>query len=75
MKDFNQIKIRLKLTIGFVIGNHEEDVLLSDYINEEEWSKLNIFEREDYIRDEILKEWANEYIEMSSEVLEEKEEG
>ncbi|BFM84851.1 hypothetical protein JUNP543_3248 [Acinetobacter baumannii] len=70
MSDFTSIKVRLKLSIGFVIGNQEEDVLLSDYISEEEWNALGFFEKQEFVEKEILNEWANGYIEKSAEVLE-----
>lgn len=70
MTDFNQIKIKLKLSIGFPVANHEEETFLSEHISEEEWNKLGFFEKEKFIEDEILKEWAYDYIEMSSEIVE-----
>ncbi|SSU62106.1 Uncharacterised protein [Acinetobacter baumannii] len=70
MSEFNSIKVRLKLSIGFVIGNQEEDVLLSDYISEDEWNALGFFEKQRFVEEEILEEWANEYINKSAEVLE-----
>lgn len=70
MSEFNSIKVRLKLSIGFAVGNHELDVLLSDYISEEEWNALGFFEKQSFVEEEILQEWANGYIEKSAEVLE-----
>ncbi|WP_409247224.1 hypothetical protein [Acinetobacter baumannii] len=70
MSEFNSIKVRLKLSISFVIGNQEEDVLLSDYISEDEWNALGFFEKQEFVEKEILNEWANEYIEKCAEVLE-----
>jgi hypothetical protein len=70
MSEFSSIKVRLKLSIGFVVGNHEEDVLLSDYISEKEWKALGFFEKQEFVEKEILNEWANEYIEKCAEVLE-----
>ncbi len=70
MSEFDSIKVRLKLSIGFVVGNHEEDVLLSDYISEAEWNALGFFEKQEFVEKEILNEWANEYIEKCAEVLE-----
>ena len=55
MTDFNQIKIKLKLSIGFPVANHEE-----------EWNKLGFFEKDEFIQNEILREWAYDYIEMSA---------
>lgn len=70
MSEFNSIKVRLKLSIGFAVGNHELDVLLSDYISEKEWNALGFFEKQSFVEEEILQEWANGYIEKSAEVLE-----
>lgn len=70
MSEFNSIKVKLKLSIGFVIGNQEEEVLLSDYISEDEWNALGFFEKQKFVEEEILNEWANEYIEKCAEVLE-----
>ncbi|AQZ81535.1 hypothetical protein BUM88_07890 [Acinetobacter calcoaceticus] len=69
MSEFSSIKVRLKLSIGFAVGNHEEDVLLSDYISEKEWNALGFFEKQEFVEKEILNEWANEYIEKCAEVL------
>ncbi|MDC4364257.1 hypothetical protein OHW57_14600 [Acinetobacter baumannii] len=70
MSEFNSIKVKLKLSIGFVIGNQEEEVLLSDYISEDEWNALGFFEKQKFVEEEILNEWANGYIEKCAEVLE-----
>lgn len=70
MSDFNEIKIKLKLTIGFPIANREEETFLHEHISEDDWNKLGFFEKEKFIEDEILKEWAHDYIEMSSEIME-----
>ncbi|MDH2667699.1 hypothetical protein QDR98_17430 [Acinetobacter baumannii] len=65
MSEFNSIKVRLKLSIGFAVGNHELDVLLSEYISEEEWNALGFFEKQRFVEEEILNEWANGYIEKA----------
>ncbi|HGH3625122.1 TPA: hypothetical protein ACJK69_003088 [Acinetobacter baumannii] len=70
MSEFNSIKVRLKLSIGFAVGNHELDVLLSEYISEQEWNALGFFEKQSFVEEEILNEWSNGYIEKSAEVLE-----
>ena len=74
MSDFNEIKIKLKLTIGFPVANREEETFLHEHISEYEWNKLGFFEKEKFIEDEILKEWAYDYIEMSSEIVEQSHE-
>ena len=70
MSNFDQIKVKLKLSIGFVVGNQEDEVFLSEYISEEEWMKLGFFERDQFVEKEILREWAHEHIVMCSEVVE-----
>lgn len=70
MSNFDQIKVKLKLSIGFVVGNQEDEVFLSEYISEEEWMKLGFFERDQFVEKEILREWAYEHIVMCSEVME-----
>ncbi len=61
----------MKLSIGLV-GDQEDEVLLSDYISEDEWKKLSFLEKEEYLETEILAEWANGYIEKSVWVEEAK---
>ncbi|HCQ9940336.1 TPA: hypothetical protein OMR03_000096 [Acinetobacter baumannii] len=70
MSEFNSIKVRLKISIGFAVGNQEEEVLLSDYISEDEWNALGFFEKQEFVEKEILNEWANGHIDKSAEVLE-----
>lgn len=50
MSNFDQIKVKLKLSIGFVVGNQEDEVFLSEYISEEEWMKLGFFEKDEFIQ-------------------------
>ena len=71
MTDFNQIKIKLKLSIGFPVANHEEETFLSEHISEEEWNELGFFEKDEFIQNEILREWAYDYIEMSAYIKDE----
>lgn len=63
--NFNSIKVQLKLSIGYPVANREDEVLLSDYISEDEWNKLNLFEKDEFLENEILNEWANDFIEKS----------
>ncbi|WP_308468980.1 DUF7167 family protein [Acinetobacter bereziniae] len=74
--DFNQIKVKLTLSIGFAVGKRKDEVYLHEYISEEEWNALGFFEKQAFIEEEILTEWANEYIDINAELIEEeKEEG
>ena len=51
MKNFDQIKIKLKLTIGYPVANREEETFLHEHISEEEWKALGFFEKEKFIED------------------------
>ncbi|HJP47912.1 hypothetical protein [Acinetobacter venetianus] len=62
MSNFNKIKVKMRLSIG-LIGDRENEELLSDHISEDEWNKLNLFEKEQFLETEIMAEWANGYIE------------
>lgn len=73
MSDFNQLKVKMKLSIGLT-GNQEDECFLYEHIGENEWNKLNFFEKEAFIETEILDEWANGYIEKSVWVEEVKAE-
>lgn len=68
MKKFDEITVNLRLSIGYSVAQQEEKVYLHEYISEEEWGELNLFEKDDFIRNEILNEWANNYIESSAEL-------
>ena len=70
MSDFDQIKVKLKLSIGFPVANREDETYLCEHISEDEWNKLGFFEKDQFVEKQILKEWACEYIEMCSEVME-----
>lgn len=70
MSEFSKIKISLKLSIGFSVADREDETFLGEHISENEWKKLNLFEKEQFIEDEILKEWAHNYIEMSAQIKE-----
>lgn len=70
MADFNKIKVSLNLSIGFPVANREEETFLHEHISEEEWNKLGFFEKSKFVEEEILKEWAHNYIDMYSEIKE-----
>jgi len=71
MSNFNKLKVKMRLSIGLV-GEQEDEVLLSNYISENEWNKLNLFEKEEFLETEILAEWANDYIDKGVWVEEPK---
>lgn len=68
MKKFEDLKIKLNLSIGFVVGNRQDEVFLSDYTDEDEWKSMNIFEQEQFIHEEIAKPWSENYICLEFEV-------
>lgn len=65
MSDFQNLKVKMNLSIGFAVANQDEEVYLHEYITEDKWNKLNIFEKEDFLKEEILDDWAGNYIEKS----------
>lgn len=74
MSKFNSIKIKLYLSIGFPGAVHKDDVFLHEYISECEWNKLNETERENFLHEEILQEWANDRVEKSAWIEDEEAE-
>lgn len=64
MSDFENLKIRFNLSIGYYGANRDEVVSLSDYIDEETWNEMNESEKEKFI-DEITEDWSLNYIELS----------
>ena len=70
MTEFKQIKIKLKLSIGFPVANREDETFLHEHISEEEWNKLGFFEKEEFVEKEILRELAYDFIEMSAHIEE-----
>lgn len=68
---FKDIKIEVGLSIGFCTARRKELINLSDYINEKEWDSLDEDAKTAYIEDTLVKEWANEYIEMYAYRIEE----
>ena len=65
MTKFDEIKVKLHLSIGFPVANLEDVVFLHEYISEENWNKLDLSAKQEFLEEEILNEWANDYIEKS----------
>ncbi|MFC3902521.1 hypothetical protein SAMN05421749_103277 [Acinetobacter marinus] len=74
MSKFNSIKIKLYLGIGFPGAVHEEDVFLHEYISESEWNKLNATEKEEFLHEEIFREWVSGYLDQSVSIYDEEAE-
>ena len=68
MAKFDELQVKLHLSIGFPVANHSDVVFLHEYIDEEDWNKLSFFAKQEFIEEEILNEWANDYIEKSAYV-------
>lgn len=61
MKNFNELKVNMNLSIGFVQDRRESEPL-SNFIDEDSWNKMNKLEMEQFIN-ECIKDWAFNYIE------------
>lgn len=68
MTPFKDIKVTLSVSTPNKIFVQEATVYLRQYISEEEWNKLNFFARQEFIEEEILNEWVDNYIEKSATV-------
>ena len=62
MKKFEDLKINMNLSIGFVQDRRESEPL-SNFINEDEWLELSDAEKEKAI-DNFIRDWAFNYIEF-----------
>lgn len=70
MKNFEDIKVKLSLSIGYVVGNRKDEVLLSDYISEEEWKEMDLFEKDKFVHEEIAQPWSENFLDLGFEVEE-----
>lgn len=70
MSKFTELQVKLNLSIGFPGAEHNHFTFLHEHISEEAWNKLSFFAKQEFIEDEILNEWANDYIEKSAVILE-----
>lgn len=61
MKKFEDLKINMNLSIGFVQDRRESEPL-SDFIDEDSWNEMNELEKEKFIN-ECISDWAFNYIE------------
>lgn len=59
MSNFNNIKIKLSFGCGF-IHRQEDEEMLSDYWEEDEWNNLSDEEKEKWL-DEFWLEWKANY--------------
>lgn len=66
---FKDIKVSVHLSIGLANADRNEEVNLCDYIEEDAWNKFSDEERENYITEELVKEWAYEYICFGGEII------
>ena len=62
MQKFEDLKINMNLSIGFVQGRRESEPL-SNFIGEDEWIELSDEEKEKFI-DDCIRDWAFNYIEF-----------
>lgn len=55
MSDFDQIKVKLKLSIGFPVANREDETYLCEHISEDEWNKLGFLKKTNLLKRKFLK--------------------
>lgn len=63
MNNFNGLKIKLSLSIGYSVAKRTDEHSLSDYFEEDEWESLSEAERAKALG-EIADEWAYNYIDI-----------
>ncbi|MBC68535.1 hypothetical protein [Acinetobacter sp.] len=63
MTNFNDLKIKLSLSIGYASAKRTDEHSLSDYFEEDEWLSLSETERAKAL-DEIADEWSYNYIDI-----------
>ena len=64
MTNFNDLKIKLSLSIGYAGAKRTDEHSLSEYFEGDEWESLSEAERTKAL-DEIADEWAYNYIDIS----------
>jgi len=63
MNSFNDLKIKLSISIGYAGAKRTDEHSLSDYFEEDEWASLSEEEKTKAL-DEIVDEWASNYIDI-----------
>ncbi|WP_151984409.1 DUF7167 family protein [Acinetobacter radioresistens] len=70
IKNFEEQKVRLYLSIGYAASAREDSVYLKDYISESEWNALSPSEQENFLYEEILKDWESDHLDSSASLEE-----
>lgn len=70
IKNFEEQKVRLYLSISYAASAREDSVYLKDYINESDWNALNPTEQENFLYEEILKDWESDHLDSSASLEE-----
>lgn len=70
IKNFEEQKVRLYLSIGYAASACEDSVYLKDYISESEWNALSPSEQENFLYEEILKDWESDHLDSSASLEE-----
>lgn len=69
MKDFNEIKVKMHLSIGIHNANKEDETYLSDWTDEDSWNEMSETEKEKFIED-CISDWAYNYIDIGGGIVE-----
>lgn len=68
MTNFNNLKIKLSLSIGYAGAKRTDEHRLSEYFEEDEWESLSEEERNKAL-DDIADEWAYNYIDVGVSLI------
>ncbi len=68
MSNFENVKIKLNLSIGYSGANQEDEHYLHEYFDEETWNDFSEKEKQDELH-EIAKEWADNFIEYCANLI------
>lgn len=63
MKTFEELKVKMGLSIGYTGASRNDEVYLSEWIDEETWSEMNESEKEKFLND-CIEDWAWNYIDI-----------
>lgn len=64
MSYFNDIKIKLHLSIGYSQASQSEEEYLSNYWSEDVWNNLSEQEKNEWLNS-FCNDWSDNYIEQS----------
>jgi hypothetical protein len=64
MSNFEDLKIKFSLSIGFHGANRNDEHYLKDYVDEDSWCEMSDSDKEKFI-DGMTEDWSCNYIDLS----------